>query len=181
MLNRLNLLLDISPLVLIPYLVVMLFVLTYFVHQKYQVRIRIRNVPYSTIFNIDLDKVKKNLEIQSMVYNFVLVIIMIEMLTNSLWGITQIIGADLKISHFYVVKEVRNQTILNQTMEINRLVLMVSNFSTITLSLILPLHCLFLIVLRRAFINLPYKEWVRKYMCVHPSSVCCYVSNVIVP
>ena len=48
-------------------------VLIYFLYQKYQVRIQIRNVPYSTIFNIDLDKMKKNLEIQSMVYNFLIV------------------------------------------------------------------------------------------------------------
>ena len=85
-----------SPLILIPYFILTLCVLGYFVYQKYQVRIRIRNVPPFTIFDLDLDKVKKNLKIESMVYNFILVLIIVEMIANIFWGIAQIIDSDSK-------------------------------------------------------------------------------------
>ena len=38
-----------------------------------------------------------------------------------------------------------------------------SKLSDIITGLIFPVLCLFLIILRRAFINLPYQQWVRKY------------------
>ena len=166
MVNLLALLLYICPFVLIPYLVIMVAVFVYFVYQKYQVRTRIENVPYSTIFNIDLDKVKKNLEIQSMVYDFMLLLMMIEVLANVFWGIRQFIYTDLNKSKFHIVNtstSVRNQTIFKVTIEVNHFLMLLFELDTITLSLILPVLCLFLIVLRRAFINLPYKLWVRKY------------------
>ena len=131
-------------------------VLIYFLYHKYQVRIQIRNVPYSTIFNIDLDKVKKNLEIQSMVYNFLIVIMMIEIITNVFVGIAAI-GPSKNVSFTD-----RNRTIFI-TVERNRYFQYISNLSGITMGLVFPILCLFLIVLRRAFINLPYKQWVRKY------------------
>ena len=132
--------------------------LIYFLYQKYQVRIRISNVPYSTIFNIDLDKVKKNLEIQSMVHNFVIAIMMIEIVANAFFGIKLILLIGTSVPCIY-----RNQTTFNRTNETNQLIQFMGNLSENILSLILPVLCLFLIVLRRAFINLPYKLWVRRY------------------
>ena len=38
-----------------------------------------------------------------------------------------------------------------------------SKLSDIITGFIFPVLCLFLIILRRAFINLPYQQWVRKY------------------
>ena len=146
---RLDLFSALCPLLLLPILAVMLFVLTYFVYQKYQVRVRIKNVPYSTIFHTELDKVKKNLEIESMVYNFILVLLMIEMLANIFWGIDQFLTSKISSS--------------KQNMLENRFLLLLKFLPLLTLSLIIPITCLFLIVLRRAFINLPYKEWVRRY------------------
>ena len=131
-------------------------VLIYFLYQKYQVRIQIRNVPDSTIFNIDLDKVKKNLEIQSMVYNFLIVIMMIEIITNVFVGIAAI-GLSKNVSFTY-----RNRTIFI-TVERNRYFQYMSYLSDTITGFIFPVLCLFLIVLRRAFINLPYQQWVRKY------------------
>ena len=57
--------------------------LSYFLYKKYQVRIQIKNVPFSTIFDLDLDKVKKNLKIESVVYNFIIVLIIFEILSNA--------------------------------------------------------------------------------------------------
>ena len=131
-------------------------VLIYFLYQKYQIGIQIRNVPYSTIFSIDLDKVKKNLEVQSMVYNFLIVIMLIEIITNVFTGIG-VIGHSENVAFTY-----RNRTEFI-TVERNRYLHYIGNLSEITIGLVFPILCLFLIVLRRAFINLPYKKWVRKY------------------
>ena len=155
-----------SPLILFPYLVLTFFVLGYFVYQKYQVRIRIRNVPPFTIFDLDLDKVKKNLKIESMVYNFILVLIIVEVIANIFWGIAQIFDSDSKNSAFFIVNEsirIKNETKFIQNFEMNRISFLVDSLPPILLSLILPILCLFLIVLRRVFINLPYKIWVKRY------------------
>ena len=131
-------------------------VLIYFLYQKYQIRIQIRNVPYSTIFNIDLDKVKKNLEIQSMVYNFVILMMMIEIITNVFLGIgaigysENVTSTDRNLTKFIIVEQ-------------NGYLHYIGNLSGITIGFVFPILCLFLIVLRRAFINLPYKKWVWKY------------------
>ena len=146
-------------------------VLIYFLYQKYQVRIQIRNVPDSTIFSIDLDKVKKNLEIQSMVYNFLIVIMMIEIITNAFAGIGVIGLYDEKVnfSTFFESTKFtyRNRTLFTRGVQRNpyyhHIYVYMRNLSTITIGLVFPILCLFLIVLRRAFINLPFKQWVRKY------------------
>ena len=59
---------------LIPYLIITVFTIPYFVHQKIQISQRIKNIPATTIFSTDLSKVKKNLKIQSLVYNFIIII-----------------------------------------------------------------------------------------------------------
>ena len=56
-----------------------------------------------------------------------------------------------------------NVNVLENTFHKSRFIQILSNLSEIALSLILPVLCLFLIVLRRVFINLPYKLWVRRY------------------
>ena len=150
---------------LIPFLAVSLSVLTYFLYQKYQDRNVIRNVAQYTIFNTDLDKVKKNLKIKSMVHNFIMAIILIEIATNVSWSISMLIIADPNASLTYFlfrISSVRNQT-MNTTTKNNAFIRLLNNMSGIILSLVLPVLCLFLIVLRRAFINLSYNLWVGQY------------------
>ena len=150
-------------LVLIPFLVVTLPVLTYLVYQKYQGRIRIRNVPHFTIFNIDLKKEKKNLEIESTIHNFLILILIIEISANVSLGMQLIINETIEsVNH-----DAHNSTLEtygNTSILANPFLVLLRNLSGIMLSLILPVLCLFLIVLRRVFINLPYKHWVRRYI-----------------
>ena len=159
MTNEFHLAFQVCPILLVPFLATILPVLSYFVHRKYQVRRQLRNVPYSTIFNIDLSKVKKNLEIESMVCNFILILLIIELSTNISWGITQFLEYDLNAS--------RNQTLGSKAMDKTDLnlkeFLFISSLPTIIFSSILPILGLLLIVLRRTFINLPYKLWVWRY------------------
>ena len=154
-----KLILEIVPVLLIPYLAIILSVLSYFLYKKYQVRIQIKNVPYSTIFDLDLDKVKKNLKIESMVYNFVIALTMLEILTNVLGGIGQFLSDDINVPIQYSVKEgTRNET------KTDKIMLIVIFSREIPMSLVIPVGCLLLIVLRRAFINLPYRIWVGRYI-----------------
>ena len=69
---------------LIPYLIITVFTIPYFVHQKILISQRIKNIPATTIFSIDLSKVKKNLKIQSLIYNFIIIISSFEALCSLL-------------------------------------------------------------------------------------------------
>ena len=71
----------VTPFVVIPYMAAALFIILYFAYLQYIVRKKIRNMP-SAIYNVDVNNLKKNLQIKSMVYNFILIISIIEFVTN---------------------------------------------------------------------------------------------------
>ena len=155
-----KLIVDIYPVLLIPYLTVTLPVLSYFLYKKYQVRIQIKNVPYSTIFDLDLDKVKKNLKIESMVYTFIIVLIIFEILSNAFSLVNQFLAIDLRVIFLSIIPEMQYQISYRKN---NSIMMILSFTSEIPLSVIPSVICLFLIVLRRAFINLPYGNYVKGY------------------
>ena len=51
----------------------------------------IKNVPAATILQINLKNVKKNLQIKSMIYNFILVLSMLELGAAAVWGLSNIL------------------------------------------------------------------------------------------
>ena len=71
----------ISPLVIIPYILVALFVISYFAYLKYLIRKEIQKLP-TAIYGIDVNNHRKNLKIKSMVYNIILIISIIEFVSN---------------------------------------------------------------------------------------------------
>ena len=148
-----------SPLLVLPISFIMIFVFVYYVYEKYQIRIRIRNVPHYTIFPVDLDKTKRNLEIKSMQYTFILILITLEIIAIIFWGITQFEKCDSKFISKGSI-EIQCFSSKNQTLWVH----VTRNFVIIPMSLLIPTTCLFLIVLRRVFINLPYKRWIRGYI-----------------
>ena len=163
----LNYLYKLSPILLIPYLATLFLMLAYFTYQKYLIRLRIKNVPYSTIFNIDLSKVLKNLEIQSMVHNFIIILLMLEMVSSVLWGIVQVLGFDYQF-YPYTLSEnssniTGNQTTVSHKVKMNGVVMILESVKLTIASLVFPVSCLFLIVLRRIFLNLTYKHWVFRF------------------
>ena len=91
-----------------------------------------------------------------MVYNFLIVIMMIEIMSNLIFGI----GA---IGHSENVTSTDKNRTKFITADRNRYLHHIGNLSVITTGFVFPILSLFLIVLRRAFINLPYKKWVWKY------------------
>ena len=164
MANGLLLFDQILPILLFPYASVTLSVLSYFMYKKYQVKIQIRNVPYSTIFDLDLDKVKKNLKIKSMVYNFVIALTMLEILAKLFSSVQQFLLIDLHVPVWHLVPNFDMQNkIISQGKKKDSIMTILNFSSEIPLSVIPTVICLFLIVLRRAFINLPYGNYVKGY------------------
>ena len=155
------------PLLVFPSLLCVIPIFVYFIYQKYQVRNAIRNVPFSTIFSTDLNKVKKNLEFKSMVFNCILLLLSLETLTHFSLGISMIMQFDLDLSPFrYALTNCVNRSSSLQVIHSDPILLLVENVNVIFSSLIPLCASLSFIVIRRAFINLPYKNNVRKY-CVY--------------
>ena len=163
MVNGYHLLYQIFPIALIAYLTVILPVLSYFLYQKYQVRIRIKNVPYSTIFDLDLDKVKKNLKIESMVYNFIIGLIILEILAEVFLTVSPSILYRIRFPLLHPAPIFEMETHTSHSWKEYSIMMILSFSSEIPLSVIPSAICLFLIVLRRAFINLPYGNYVKGY------------------
>ena len=171
MLSFYTFLTKIRPFIIVPVLSIMLFVIAYFIHQKCRLIVQIQNVPLSTIFQVNLNKVKKNLQIQSVIYNFILVIAFWELSVNLLWGVGQIYQYDI----LYIAKNsapktmhltnscYTTDTILIGLFRDEPFVYWISSFVEILLNQFPPLLCLFLIVLRRLFLDLPYKRWIIRY------------------
>ena len=151
---------DIGPFFMLPYTVLLVFIIAYLVYRKYTVCQAIRNVPAYTILDIDLSKVKLNLKIESMVYNFLLILSGLELLSDLLGGITTIV-LDWYNAFIYNATEQSIQTSLDKAVRVTTDA--TNSLCMIVLTLLPSTGSLFLIVLRRAYLNLPYTPWIRGY------------------
>ena len=149
---------QIIPVVIIPYLAIIIFTIPYLVYQKYCILAKIRNVPASTILNINLAKVKKNLLIDSLKYNFILIIYGLEFTGFLGWSMHNIYLADLGHSDYSLITFI----VENTTCALSKynFIGFVFNAVGMVQICILPLMVLFLIVLRRAFLAVEYKNWI---------------------
>ena len=154
----------VTPFALIPYLLITLITIPYFIHQKIIISRRIKNIPSSTIFATDLGKVKKNLQIQSLAHSFILIISSCEAIICLVACITNIyIEFGSNISIFYQITVGNTET--NESCSLYGLTVS-GMYTTITnnLAYLLPILLnLFLIVLRRACLNVQYKRWIIGY------------------
>ena len=151
-------LLKITPFFIFPFIGIILSLIAYFAYQKYLVSVEIRNVPFSTILPINLKNVKKNLQIKSMIYNFILTLSLLDMTSYLLWGVCKILRYDLNEPWYGHIK-----TSNSCTLETLNALSVFAEVDEILISLIPTILCLFVIVLRRAFLNLPYTHWVKGY------------------
>ena len=119
-----------------------------------------------TVLNIDLSKVKLNLKIETVIYNFLLVLAVLEFSTNVSWAVSR---TDSFPRHEYNISKLIQSIEVGSKHWIQDLV--VIRFKRHTLlylnliqqSILLPIICLFLIVLRRMYLNLPYRNWIIGY------------------
>ena len=160
------------PLIPVIVIVMLIFILCYLIHGKYKTIIRIKEIPHSTIFFIDLQKVKLNLKIDSMVYNFLILLCTLELTTVvlcNIFGIEDILcilnnlKTENKTENCVIFTGSNNSKIHQITPTFNRISDITYNLTNIVASTVLSVSCLFLIVLRRAYLNLPYKHWIKGY------------------
>ena len=147
---------------LIPYLIITVFTIPYFVHQKIQISQRIKNIPATTIFSTDLSKVKKNLKIQSLIYNFI-IISSFEALECLLITVSTIcIHFDYyQANHIlWVVNTNTNKSCNLASLTRNFMFAKIGGSLVFFLPILLNL---FLIVLRRAYLSVPYRRWIIGY------------------
>ena len=80
----------IFPFVIFPYCLVILFVICYYALMKYRILRDIRNVCYPPTIKIDRNKFKLNLQIKSIVYSFILILSITELVANISFQSSQI-------------------------------------------------------------------------------------------
>ena len=146
----------------IPYILIALFTISYFIYEKYWIIVQIRNIPAHTIFSIDLSKVKKNLQIKSLTYNFILIISSIECAMFITSGIVTLYLADLGHSRYYNIVITTNGNTSCLLPHYTYLGFAIKFVNILEINII-TLITLFFIVLRMAFINLPYTGWIEKF------------------
>ena len=149
---------------LIPYLVITVFTIPYYIHQKILISQRIKNIPATTIFSTDLSKVKKNLKIQSLIYNFIIIISSFEALGCLLITVDHICTHFSHCKAKYLIVRIVN-TNTNKSCNFHGKTgnYMFTQISGSLMFLLPILVNLFLIVLRRAYLSVPYRRWIIGY------------------
>ena len=152
---------------IIPYILVALFVISYIACLKYLIRKEIQKLP-TAIYGIDVNNLKKNLQIKSMVYNFIFIISIIEFVSNivletDLLIIPTIVPEDYWINLTNSCRmEDRDLKVIGirSTFFFSR----TRNIAEVTFSELFILMGLFYIILRRMYLNVPYHRHIRKYI-----------------
>ena len=168
MISFYNFLTKVTPLEIFPYTLIALFVIVYYSYQKYVTWIAIRNVPHSTIFEEDLDKVKKNLKVKSMVYTFILILSVLEFVANisiegtlmSRYDFHNTATNSVNVSNFCVI---RDPDLLRHLDNSTLLANITFHLTIVIISLFGPIISLFFIILRRIYLNHPFKQYVRNF------------------
>ena len=158
---------NISPIVIIPYILVALFVISYFAHLKYSIRKEIQILP-TAIYGIDVNNLRKNLQIKSMVYNFILIISIIEFVTNIMIEtkvliIPTIVPEDswINLSSSCRMKDLNLKFLgIRSTFFLSR----TWNIAEVMCSELPILMALFYIILRWMYLNVPYHRHIHKYI-----------------
>ena len=158
---------NLSPFVIIPYILVALFVISYFAYLKYLIRKEIQKLP-TAIYGIDVNNLRTNLKIKSMVYNFILIISIIEFVTNIVIGTDFLIIPSIEpedswrnLSNSCRIEDFKLKIQgIRSTFFYSR----IRNIAEVTFSELFILMALFYIILRRMYLNVPYHRHIRKYI-----------------
>ena len=158
---------NISPFVIIPYILVALFVISYFAYLKYVKRKEIQKLPRA-IYGVDVNNLRKNIQIKSMVYNFILIISIIEFVSNIVIETNLLIIPTIEPEHSWInlsnscrmedfklkILGIRSTFFYSRT----------RNIAEVMCSELPILMGLFYIILRRMYLNVPYHRHIRKYI-----------------
>ena len=169
LINMFNFIDKLTPFAIIPYMVVALFIIIYFAYLQYLIRKEIRNMP-SAIYKVDVNNLKKNLLIKSMVYNFILIISIIEFVANIVIETNLLIRPIIQPNHIDTHIHLSNSCSV-EDMDLAILTLHSTfiysrtRFVAIVLISEVPiLMALFYVILRRMYLNVPYHKHIRKHI-----------------
>ena len=159
---------NVLPFVIIPYVLVALFVISYIAYLKYLIRKEIRRIP-TAIYGVDVNNLKKNLQIKSMVYNFILIISIIEFVTNIVIETYLLIIPTIEPEHSWISlsNSCRVEDISLKTLEISSTFFFYSRtrgIAEIVFSEVPIVMALFYIILRRMYLKVSYHKHIRKYI-----------------
>ena len=150
-------------------MVVALFIILYFAYLKYLIRKEIQNIP-PAIHKIDVNNLKKNLQIRSMVYDFILIISIIEFVTNIVLETNLIMRPSIQPSYADSWTNLSNSCCVGDmslvilTLRSTFLYSRVRYVAFVLLSEIPILMALFYIILRRMYLKVSYHKHIRKYV-----------------
>ena len=149
---------------LIPYLIMVLLTIIFFVHQKCRISRQIQKLQDHSNFRIDLETVKKNLQIKSLIHSFVLLIYCYEAVMCILWSISSIYFKYLSPGNSTQQHKPLNTSAscINRDNGIHMfsLFLALAHYILVAMPALINL---FLIVLRRAYLNAPYTFWYKRF------------------
>ena len=169
---------NITPFVIIPYILVALFVISYFAYLKYLIWKEIQKLP-TAIYGVDVNNFRKNLQIKSMVYTFILIISIIEFVSNIVTETDLLIlptiepeDSWINLSNSCRIEDAQLKILgIRSTFFYSR----ARNIAEVMCSELLILMALFYIILRRMYLSVPYHRHIRKYI-IYIVVKCVFVS-----
>ena len=165
MLSFYNFVTKIPSLLIFPYIVIALIVISYFMHQKYQIRRTIKDLSKSTE---NMNKVK-TLRFRSKVLNLIIILSILEIVVNISFEGSLIIRYDLSkyapnpvnISNSCTIMDPNLLDLIDYSYLGSSLIF---NLSIITATLFLPIISLFFIILRKIYLNHPYLKNMKRHI-----------------
>ena len=157
----------IPSLIIFPYAAITLFVISYFIHHKLQLKRTIQALSNSTDDD-DVNKVK-TLRFKSMVVNIILILSILEIVVNISFEGSLIIRYDLSTYDPSPVAVSNSCIIMDKDLlglvDFQFLgVTLIYNITIITGSLILPIISLFFKILRKIYLNHPYLRHIKLHL-----------------
>ena len=159
----------IFPFVIFPYCLVILFVICYYALMKYRIWREIRNVCHPPTIKIDRNKFKLNLQIKSMVYSFILVLSITELVANILFQSSQIRKFNSKINIVYpeIISEdcvIESTDMIQLLHKSTFMIARAQNIGIVLWTMFPILLSLFFVILRHMYLNHSYNRCIRKYI-----------------
>ena len=152
---------------IIPYILVALFVISYFAYLKYIIRKEIQELP-TAIYGVNVNNFRKNLQIKSMVYNIILIISIIEFVSNIVTETNLLIIPTIVPEHNWINLSnscrMEDSQLKDLGMRSTFFYSRTKNIAEVMCSELLILMALFYIILRRMYLNIPYHRHIRKYI-----------------
>ena len=159
----------ILPFVIFPYSLIVLFVICYYTVMKYRIWRVIRNICYPLTIGIDRNKFKLNLQIKSMMYNFILILSITELSAKVLLQLSQISRFDfnLKLVYWQTISNscvIQSMDMIDLLHKSTFVLIRAQNIGIIIMTMFPILMSLFFVILRHMYLNHPYNACIRKYI-----------------